>query len=295
MRGSSCTSMPRPWPVPWPNASAETAAAERVARSGVDVEAGSARREPPRSPGRGPRAPPHTRRGRGRPALRWKRSGSSPRSMKRRRRRSPAPRDRLRSTFARPGWACGRAAFGPVATIVSNAGFSKPASRRARVDRRGDFALGSAHAARPGGRGAATADSRTAPSRSMAISNASFAHARALRRRRRSARATAPRFLERGVEPLMASDRQMARLRYPTHRAPRRLRNRRQAAASVSSYDESTRTSSRSGHSDAVPRVRSIAATYRKSVMNSRRSAVRTTIAGAAGEVGEVQDVRHRR
>ena len=56
-------------------------------------------------------------------------SGSGRRSMSRRRRRSPARRGRLRSIVRSPGRACGSAAFGPLATIVSNAGRSNPAWR----------------------------------------------------------------------------------------------------------------------------------------------------------------------
>ena len=43
MRGSSCTSIPSPWPVPWPNASPMPAAASDVAGGRVDGEPRDAR------------------------------------------------------------------------------------------------------------------------------------------------------------------------------------------------------------------------------------------------------------
>ena len=113
IRGSSCTSMPRPWPVPWPNASPSpcAASASRAAASMANRDA----------PGRDRRDGPVVRledrrvdlAGPLRSPARPTPSGSSRRSMSRRRRRSPARPGRLRLIFARRACACGSAAFGP--------------------------------------------------------------------------------------------------------------------------------------------------------------------------------------
>ena len=109
IRGSSCTSMPRPWPVPWPNASASPWRAEGVPRRRVDRKSAIGRAPPHRLPGHAPRErrrrPPGPVDLPSRPTL----FGSSRRSMSRTRRRSPAPRGRLRLLFARRvGRAAGR-------------------------------------------------------------------------------------------------------------------------------------------------------------------------------------------
>ena len=53
--------------------------------------------------------------------------GSGRRSIRRRPRQSPAPEVAIPASPARPACACGSAAFGPLATIVSNEHRSKPA------------------------------------------------------------------------------------------------------------------------------------------------------------------------
>ena len=180
--------MPRPCPVPWPNASPRPCLASVVARRRVDLEA--------RSPGATAAMAAVVRLedrsvdlagARRRPA-RPIRSGSSRRSMSRRRRRSPAPRGRLRSIFAR------RAARAAARRSVRWRRSSRTPCARTRpadapVDRQREVALGSPRRTDRRRRSAATRDSRRAASRSVVDLVGVLAHARALDDPARSRRA----------------------------------------------------------------------------------------------------------
>ena len=211
--------------------------------------------------------------------------------MSRRRRRSPAPRGHLRLMFApRDAHAAARRSVRSRQSYQTPGARSRPGGRggRWRAPRRARSGRGRP---RPE-RAAATADSRRAASRSVAISYGS------LRTRARSTRRVGrdelglPRSVrgQRRLQPAIAVDGEMRRLEADP---PPRLR-RRAASASVASYEPSTVTSSRSGHSCA--RAARLVEHGDVAEVGDEEQAIggQDDDRGAAGEVGEVEDVRQR-
>ena len=110
---------------------AQPAARQHLARRRVDGAGRQFRAAPPQSRRHAPPARPRKSCGRNHLRAPAEPCASNPRSIRRRRPRSPAPPRRPAESTRLPGRACGRALLGPDATIVSNAGFEKPARRSA--------------------------------------------------------------------------------------------------------------------------------------------------------------------
>ena len=169
-RGASCTSSPRPWPVPCVNSVAQPAG-RRAPPAPPDPHRPAAdpgarpQSPPPAPPGRRRAMPAPRRRGRPRDSARQVDAVSAVDAAEVQHDELAATR--WRRSDARP---CGSAARGPEATMVSNAGRSNPARRRPA-----STAWATEVSVTPGRRSArtprVTADSRAPPSRSRSSSH----------------------------------------------------------------------------------------------------------------------------